>query len=107
MVKVRALEKPPPGAGLNTVTGSFPATAMSSAGIAALSRVADTKVVTRADPFQRTTEPAMKLVPLTVSVKAAPPAVREVGLIVVRVGTGLLAGEVALIVWLAVTLVKV
>ena len=45
----------------------------------------------RLDPFHWTTDPLMKLVPFTVSVKAAPPAVADVGLMLVVVGTGLLA----------------
>ncbi len=45
----------------------------------------------RFEPFHRTTDPLIKLVPVTVSVKADPPAVAEVGLILERVGTGLLA----------------
>jgi hypothetical protein len=90
IVKVRALEVPPPGAGLNTVTCAVPATAISDAGIAAVSRVEETNVVTRSAPFQRTTEFVTKPLPFTVNVNAAPPAVRDVGLRLVVVGTGLL-----------------
>ena len=46
----------------------------------------------RLDPFQRTVDELTKLVPLTVSVKAAPPAVAEEGLRLVIVGTGLSDG---------------
>lgn len=88
IVKVTALDVPPPGVGLKTVTLAVPAEAMSEAGIAAVSCVALTKVVVRALPFQRTVEPLMKFDPLTVNVKAAPPAVAEVGLMVVIAGTG-------------------
>ena len=63
---------------------------MSAAAIAAVSCVALTYVVVRFEPFHRTTELPMKFVPLTVSVKADPPAVAEVGLSPVMVGTGLL-----------------
>src|SRR5207302_15154 len=42
IVKVCGFEVPPPGAGLNTVTGAVPAVAMSAAEIAAVSCVADT-----------------------------------------------------------------
>ena len=73
IVKVRALDVPPPGAGVNTVTGTVPASVMSAAVIAVVSRVAETNVVVRFAPFHWITEPAMKPVPLTVSVKALPP----------------------------------
>jgi hypothetical protein len=88
IVRVNALEVPPPGAGVNTVTGTVPATAMSEAGIAAVNLVAETNVVVRSSPFQRTTELVTKLLPLTVSVNAAPPAVRDDGLRLEIVGTG-------------------
>src|SRR5512134_2654879 len=84
-------EVPPPGVGLNTVTCAVPAVAMSAAVIDAVSCVAETNVVVRLAPFHRTTEPATKFVPFTVSVNAAPPAVAEVGERVDTVGTGLLA----------------
>ena len=45
----------------------------------ALNWVALTKVVVRAAPFQRTADPETKLLPLTVSVKAGPPAVALLG----------------------------
>src|SRR4030095_3434681 len=88
IVKVRALEVPPPGAGLNTVTGAVPAAAMSVAGMAAVTCVAFTKVVVRAAPFHLTSEPETKLLPLTVSVQAGPPAVALLGTRVVSAGTG-------------------
>ena len=88
IVKVRALEVPPPGAGLNTVTEAVPAAAMSVAGMAAVTCVAFTKVVVRAEPFHLTTEPETKLLPLTVRVKAPPPAVALLGTRVVSTGTG-------------------
>ena len=80
IVKFRELEVPPPGDGLNTVTGAIPAAAMSEAGMAAVSRVEETNVVVRFDPFQRTTDPVTKLVPLTVSVKVPPVALPTVTL---------------------------
>jgi hypothetical protein len=73
IVKVRALEVPPPGAGLNTVTEAVPATAMSEAEIAAVRRDEETKVVMRLVPFHWTTEFELKPLPFTVSVKAALP----------------------------------
>ena len=90
IVKVRELEVPPPGAGLNTVTEAVPATAMSAAVITAVNRVEETKVVVRFAPFHRTIEPATKLLPLTVRTKSVPPAVVDVGLKLEVVGVGLL-----------------
>src|SRR5262245_44202391 len=92
MVKVWRLEVPPPGAGLKTVTAAIPLVAMSADGIAAVSCVAETNVVGRSAPFQRTTELAMKFVPFTVSVKADPPTMAELGARLLVVGTGLLDG---------------
>ena len=89
MVNDDAVEVPPPGAGLNTVTWAVAALAMSAAVIAAVNWVALTYVVVRAEPLQLTTEPLAKPVPLTVRVKAAPPAVALEGERLVRVGTGL------------------
>ena len=60
----------------------------SDARIVAVTVVEETKVVTRAEPFQFTTEPDTKLVPFTVRVKPELPAVVEVGLMDVVVGTG-------------------
>ena len=71
---------------------ALPALAISDARIEAVSLIADTKVVLRFDPFQRTVEPVMKLEPFTVRAKAAPPAVAELGTRLVKVGTGLEAG---------------
>ncbi len=59
---------------------------MSEAGIAAVNWVEETNVVVRSDPFQRTTEPVTKLLPLTVRVKAVPPALAVAGLRLVMVG---------------------
>src|SRR5438093_630351 len=88
MVNVCAFDAPPPGVGFSTVTLAVPAVATSVAEIAAVSCVADTTVVVRAAPFQRTTEPPTKFVPVTVSVNADPPATTEAGLSVVVVGAG-------------------
>jgi hypothetical protein len=94
IVKVWALEVPPPGVAFTTVTEAVPAVAISAAVIAAVTWVAETYVVVRADPFQFTVEPETKPVPFTVSVNAAPPAVAEAGLRPVVVGTGLLIVKV-------------
>src|SRR5437868_15080625 len=96
MVKVAPLDGPPPGVGLKTVTLAVPAVAMSAAVIAAVSCVLLPKVVIRSDPFKRTFDPFTKFVPLTVSVKFAPPAVAEFGLRLVIVGTRLLTAKLPL-----------
>ena len=67
-MKVLALEVPPPGDGVNTVTLAEPLALMSLERIVALTLVEDTNVVVRFDPFQRTTEPLTKFLPLTVKV---------------------------------------
>jgi hypothetical protein len=90
MVNVTAFDVPPPGAGFTTVTDAVPALAIRAAGTVAVSCVALTNVVVSAVPFQFTVEPETNLVPFTVNVNCAPPAVAEVGLIDVIVGTGLL-----------------
>jgi hypothetical protein len=53
-----------------------------------------TNVVARADPFTCTTDPLTKLLPLTVSVNPAPPAVTLVGEMLDNVGAGLLTASV-------------
>ena len=88
IVNVSAADVPPPGAGVATVTGTEPAVAMSAAVIVARSSVALTKVVERGAPFHRTTDDATKLLPVTVSVKAGPPAMALLGSSAVATGTG-------------------
>src|SRR5262245_4234515 len=83
-----AFEVPPPGAGVKTLTFAVPMVAMSVAGIAAVNRVALTKVVGRSLSFHRTTELLAKFVPLTVRVNAAPPTSAKFGLKDVSVGAG-------------------
>ena len=85
---VKALEVPPPGEGLNTVTEALPVLATSEAVIEAVNWVALTNVVVRLEPFHRTTELEMKEEPVTVSVKSASPAFALVGLSDVILGTG-------------------
>jgi hypothetical protein len=89
MVKVRALEVPPPGAGLKTVTLAVPPDMISEAGITAVSCVAETYVVARAAPFHQATEFGTKPLPDRVMVKDASPAVADGGEMPVRTGTGL------------------
>ena len=94
-VKVSALEVPPAGVGVETVTETVPLAAMSAAVICACSWVLDTKVVGRALPFQFTVESEIKFVPFTVSVKAAPPATAELGFMDAAVGEGLPMAKVS------------
>ncbi|PYM31497.1 MAG: hypothetical protein DMD80_00250 [Candidatus Rokuibacteriota bacterium] len=82
---------------MNTVTGTVPWVAMSAAAIWACSCVPLTNVVVRSLPFQRTTDELMKLVPLTVRVKAAPPTIVLLGEIQLSVGAGLLMLNVTLL----------
>lgn len=88
IVKAKELDVPPPGAGLETVTGAVPAEATSDALMAACNSTLETKVVLRALPFHRTVEEEIKFVPLTVRVRLAAPAVADVGLKEVTVGAG-------------------
>jgi hypothetical protein len=89
MVKAIALEVPPPGAGLVTVTAGVPVEAMLAAGMAAVNCMELTNVVAGADPPKLTIEPATKFVPLIVSVKAALPASVLFGEIEAIVGAGI------------------
>jgi hypothetical protein len=88
-VNGEVVDVPPPGAGLVTVTLNVPAVAMSGAAIEAVTCVAFTNVVVLAVPLKFTTEDELKFVPLTVNVKAAPPANVLVGESDVSVGNGL------------------
>ena len=85
---------PPPGAGLVTVMGNEPALATSAAVMAAVTCVAVTNVVVRAEPLKFTVEVLTKFVPLTVRVNPASPAVLVAGEILVVVGTRLLTVNV-------------
>ncbi|MBI3061376.1 MAG: hypothetical protein HYY83_05295 [Deltaproteobacteria bacterium] len=89
MVKVRAADVPPPGRGSNAVISAVPAVAMSLEEMAACNWVLLTNVVVRFEPFQRTTDVDTKLLPVTVSVNPAPPAVALLGESAVSAGTGL------------------
>ena len=88
MVRDWAPEVPPPGAGVNTVMLSAPELTRSLARMVAVSWVADTNVVARLLPLTRTTEAGVKLLPVAVRVKAAPPAPAVAGLKLVSVGAG-------------------
>jgi len=74
-VKVSALDVPPPGAGVITVTWSVPVLEISVAGIMAWIPVVATNVVVRGLAFHWTAEQGNRVptVPFTVSVNAGPP----------------------------------
>jgi hypothetical protein len=72
IVKLLAVEVPPPGAGLVTVTLTVPPRDMALAGITAVSCVALTKVVVSILPLKLTVEVETKPKPLMVSVKPVP-----------------------------------
>jgi len=82
------LAPPPAGNGLNTTTDALPTLAMSAAVIAAVNCVALTNVVVRLLPFHCTTALFSKLLPFTVRVNAAPPAIAEFGTSVDSAATG-------------------
>jgi hypothetical protein len=67
-LKFIAFDVPPPGVGLNTVTGMIFTVKTSAAVIVAVNWFAFTNAVERALPFHCTTELLMKLLPFTVSV---------------------------------------
>lgn len=85
----------PPGPGLLTATLKFPPWATSVAGIAAVSDVEFTNVVTRAELFTRIWEAETKFAPVTVMLSAALPAGTLDGEILVTAGIGLLMVKVA------------
>src|SRR4029453_13836738 len=67
----------------------------SLAGMAALSSVGLTNVVGRSAPFQRTTEDARKLLPVTARVKSAPATTTLPGLKLLTTGAGLTIARLA------------
>ena len=79
---------PPPGVGVDTVTGTLPAVAISAAEMDALIPVVPTYCVVRLLPFHCTTEQGNKLPPFTVSRNAFPPAVALGGASDVIAGAG-------------------
>ena len=83
MLNGLAAEVPPQGAGFETPTFASPTPAMSEDKICAVSSVALTYVVARAEPFHVTLELLTKSSPFTVSVKPEPPAVVEAGTMLV------------------------
>jgi len=71
-----------------------PTVATSDASIVAVKVVLETNVVDREEPFQFTADAETKFVPFTVSVKPELPAVVEVGVMEVVVGTGFVMSAV-------------
>ena len=96
-VKLTAVEVPPPGPGLVTVTGNVPACAMSAAVMVAVSRVLLEKVVVRAEPFQFTVAPLTNLLPVAVRVKATEPSVLLFGEIEVSTAAELLMEKLSVL----------
>jgi len=91
IVKLTALDMPPPGAGFCTAMLAVPAELRSDAGTSAVSEVLDTYVVPSAAPFHSITEAGMKPLPEAVTVSAAAPAAAEFGANPLSVGTGFCA----------------
>jgi hypothetical protein len=77
MAKLMELEVVPPGA--CTLTAAEPELTIKLAGTAAVSWVAELRVVASAEPFHSTASPDMKLVPVTVRVNPELPAVALAG----------------------------
>src|SRR5262249_13698960 len=76
------------GAGFTTVTDAVPAWAMSAAVMAAVSCVSLTTVVVRLAPFHCTAALATKFAPITIRMKAGPPAVMLAGASALSAGLG-------------------
>jgi hypothetical protein len=90
IVKVTALDVPPPEPEFETVTVADPGTARSLAGMAAFNCDLLLNVVTRFDPFHSTVEiPSTKFDPTRVRVKPTLPAVALLGIRLVITGTGM------------------
>ena len=88
IVNVIAFDVPPHG--VTTVIEAVPAVAIREAGTVAVSCVEETNVVVSDVAFHFTVEPETKLLPFTVNVNCAPPAVAQVGLSELTVGTALI-----------------
>jgi len=90
IVNVAAVDVAPAHVGFATAMEAVPALAIRGADTVAVSCVEETKVVVSGVPFQFTVEPLTKLVPFTVKVNPAPPAVAQVGLSELMVGLALM-----------------
>jgi hypothetical protein len=98
-VKVRVPLAPPPGARFTIHIRAVPAVVRSLAGIVALTCPLEPHIeaiVVVVEPlYQRTRQPATKLVPVKETVVSVAPAVAVLGLTAVKVGTGLLRPGIA------------
>ena len=92
MVKITALEVPPPGPGFATVTLGFAESATSEAGTTAVSCEALTYVVDRAAPSQFTVDDATKSLPSIMRVNIGLPATTLPGVSEEMDGTGFAGG---------------
>jgi hypothetical protein len=90
IVNVTAFDVAPQVPGFTTAIEAVPGLAMLAFGTVAVSRVEETNVVVSEVPFHFTVEPETKFVPVTVKVNCAPPAVAQVGLSELMVGTALI-----------------
>jgi len=99
IAKIILPKVPPPGAGFTTATLDVPTVARSGAGTRAVSVDDETKVVARSVPFHCTVESLTKSVPAMINVRLDLPAVVEVGLIDISVGTGFVV-SITVKVWL-------
>jgi len=95
MVKVAALEVPPPGFTTVMLIVRLPADEIKLAGTEQLNCVAVTRVHDNADPFHCTVDPETNPVPVIVKVKAPPPVGTELGFRLVTVGAAGLIVKVA------------
>jgi hypothetical protein len=95
MVKLMPLEAPP---ALDNVMLALPAAVMRLAGTAAVNCVALENVVDSGEPFHCTIAPDANPVPVTVSVKPAPPAVAELGV------SDVMTGRAGVIGWLRIAI---
>src|SRR5207245_5855746 len=95
IVNGKAVEVPPSGAGLNTVTCAVPGVRMSVARIVAWSSVVRRTVVGRFAPFQRTTELETKLLPFTFKTKPPVPAATMAGVRDPTEGSGVVPSPIS------------
>jgi hypothetical protein len=90
IVNVTAFDVAPQVPGFTTAIEAVPGLAMLAFGTVAVSRVEETNVVVSEVPFHFTVEPETKFVPVTVNVNPLPPAMAQVGLSELMVGTALI-----------------